>query len=364
MRDKLAAARAGAVSLLALLLAACSSPGRAPATAPSGASPAPPAAPAATAAVPAATPTALAAMPFRVAGSGISGNLMGPWAAYEGGYFAEQGLAVDGVPDIASSTTAIQTLLARDVDVVNIVPNAAIEASLKGAADMVMIANLPPGAGWWIYGTPDLHSLTDARGKQVGANQVGSSSYYAVTYAFRQVGMEPGRDYNVLTIGNQPALLAALEQGEVQVGPFSSPSTLRARRAGFVQLADLTDMPYNANGPVVRRDALDDPTSHEGFVRYLKATVQAIARLRQDPPWAQQVLEKYLKIQDPDVLAEVYKDYLPKRVPLVVPEGLTPVLESIATRDPSARDADIRRFYDNSIVDELQRSGFIDAQYR
>ena len=193
---------------------------------------------------------------------------------------------------------------------------------------------------------------------------MGSSSYYAATYAFRQVGMEVGRDYTMLTIGNQPALLAALQQGQVQGGAFSSPSTLQARRAGFVQLVDLTDMPFNANGPIVRRDALDDPTGHEGFVRYLKATVQTIARLHQDPPWAQQVLEKYLKIQDPDILAEVYKDYLPKRVPLVVPEGLTPVLESIAERDPSARGADPRRFYDNRIVEELQRSGFIDALYR
>jgi hypothetical protein len=92
--------------------------------------------------------------------------------------------------------------------------------------------------------------------------------------------------------------------------------------------------------------------------------VQTIARLHRDPPWAQQVLEKYLKISDPEILAEVYKDYLPKRVPLVVPEGLTPVLESIAEREPSAAGADPQRFYDNSIVEELQRSGFIDALYR
>ena len=100
------------------------------------------------------------------------------------------------------------------------------------------------------------------------------------------------------------------------------------------------------------------------YFLFVLAGERVIARLRQDPPWAQQVLEKYLKIQDPDVLAEVYKDYLPKRVPLVVPDGLTPVLESIAERDPSALGADPRRFYDNRIVEELQRSGFIDALYR
>jgi ABC-type nitrate/sulfonate/bicarbonate transport system substrate-binding protein len=248
--------------------------------------------------------------------------------------------------------------------VINITPNASIEASLKGAGDMVMIANLPPGAGWWIYAAPEFRSLEDLRGKQVGANQVGSSSHYAVTYAFRQRGMEAGRDYTTLVIGNQPALVAALQQGQVQAGAFSSPSTVQARRAGFVELVNLTDMPFNANGPIVRRDALDDPTGREAFVRYLRATVQAIARLRQDPAFGRQVLEKYLKLSDPEVLDEVYKDYLPKRMPLVVPEGLVPVLESIAQRDPSALGADPKRFYDNTIVEELQRSGFIDALYR
>src|SRR5439155_17057515 len=137
---------------------------------------------------------------------------------------------------------------------------AAIEASRKGAIDLPMIASLPPGAGWWLYGAPEYRSLEELRGKQVGSNQVGSSSYYAVDYAFRQQGMEAGRDYTVLTIGNQPALLAALQQGQVQAGAFSSPSNLLARRAGFAELVDLNDNPFSANGPIVRRDALDNPT--------------------------------------------------------------------------------------------------------
>jgi ABC-type nitrate/sulfonate/bicarbonate transport system substrate-binding protein len=357
------AARPAILGLLALALGACGR-GSAPAASPAaGGSNATPVAAAGGSGAAPATPTA-APVPLRVAGSGLSGNLMGPWAAYEGGYFQQQGLAVDGVPDITSSTTAVQTLLARDIDVVNITPNAAIEASLKGAVDMPMIADLPPGAGWWLYAAPEYHSLDELRGKQVGSNQVGSSSNYAVTYAFRQRGMEAGRDYTLLVIGNQPALVAALEAGQIQAGAFSAPSTIQARRAGFVELLDLNDIPFNANGPIVRRDALDDVAGHEALLRYLKATVQAIARLRQDPAFGRQVLEKYLKIQDAEVLQEVYQAYLPKRVPLVDQDGITPVLESIAERDPSARGADPRRFYDNSLVDGLQRSGFIDALYR
>ncbi len=289
---------------------------------------------------------------------------MGPWAAFEGGYLREQGLLVDGVPDIAASNTAVQTLLARDVDVINITPSASIEATLKGAADMPMIANLPPGAGWWMYGAPGLRTLDDLRGKTIGANQVGSTSYTIVDYALRRVGMQVGREYTILSLGNQPAIVASLQQGQIQGAPFSSPSNLLAQRSGFVELADLNDLPFNANGPIVRRDALDDPTGHEALRRYMKATVQAIARLRQDPAFGYAVLGQYLKISDPEIIEDVYRSYLPKRVPLVVAEYIPTVLESIAERDPAAIGADPRRFYDNSLVEELQASGFIDAQYR
>jgi hypothetical protein len=51
-------------------------------------------------------------------------------------------------------------------------------------------------------------------------------------------------------------------------------------------------------------------------------------------------------------------------VPYVIPDALPLVLAEIAERDPSARDADPHRFYDNSILEELERSGFVDALYR
>jgi ABC-type nitrate/sulfonate/bicarbonate transport system substrate-binding protein len=333
--------------LLGLALAACM-----PSAGPAGEAPAP------------STPEAARPMPLRVAGSGISGNMLTPWAAYEGGFFEKHGLLVEGIPDIASSTTAVQTLLARDIDVINIAPNAAIEASLKGGVRLVAIANAPPGTGFWLYAAPEIPSVEALRGKRIGANQVGSSTYYAVEYVLREHGLQIGRDVEVLSVGNQPAQLAALQQGHVQAAVLSAPTTARARRAGFAPLLDLNTVPYNANGPVVRRELLEEPAGRDLLLRYLKAYVEAIAHLRQDRAFAYQVLQKYLQTDDPEVLEEVYSAYLPKRVPLVVPEGVRRVLEDLAARDPAALSAAPEQFYDNSLIEELERSGFIGALYR
>lgn len=346
-----------AVLLGAIALAACQSP----APAPSGGA-ASPAAPSGGTGGAAATPAALT--PLRVASSGISGNVMVPWAAFEGGYFQKYGLAVDGVPDIAASTTAVQTLLARDVDVININPNPAIEASLKGGPGLLALANTPPGTGFWLYAAPGTRSVEDLRGKAVAANQAGSLTYFAVDYALRQRGLQAGKDFDVLSIGNQAAQLAAIEKGDVLAAVLSLPTSAAARKAGLVQLMDLNDVPINANGPIVRRDALDDAAGRDALMRYLKASLEAIARLRQDRAFADEIMAKYLQVTDPEVRDEVYAVYLPKRVPLVNVLAVEAALENIAQRDPAARGADPHRFYDNGPIEELERSGFIDTLYR
>ena len=53
------------------------------------------------------------------------------------------------------------------------------------------------------------------------------------------------------------------------------------------------------------------------LVRIVFATVPLDRIGRFDPAFGRQVLEKYLKIEDAEVLQEVYQAYLPKRVPLL-----------------------------------------------
>jgi len=45
-------------------------------------------------------------------------------------------------------------------------------------------------------------------------------------------------------------------------------------------------------------------------------------------------------------------------------DGLKAVLEELADRNPKAKEADPKKFFDDSFVRQLQSSGFIDALYR
>src|SRR5438067_5472740 len=118
-----------AAALLSLAMLACTQP-QTTAGGPGTAADHPPVGAGSQPGVPSAAPEQ--PVTIHVAGAGISGNLMTPWATYEAGYFKKYNLDVDGVPDIAASTTAVQAVIARDIDVLNITPNGAIAASPKG----------------------------------------------------------------------------------------------------------------------------------------------------------------------------------------------------------------------------------------
>jgi len=76
---------------------------------------------------------------------------------------------------------------------------------------------------------------------------------------------------------------------------------------------------------------------------------------------------KYLRDADTASLSEAYDVYVQKyflKVPLPTVEGLRAVLEELASRNPKAKDADLKKFFDDSFVRQLQSSGFTDALYR
>ena len=102
-------------------------------------------------------------------------------------------------------------------------------------------------------------------------------------------------------------------------------------------------------------------------VNYLKAFLEAIARVKKDKQFALEVMGKYLRINDREILSETYDfaitKYLKAR-PYPSVEAFRSVINELAQVNPKAKGQDPRRFYDDSILQELDKSSFIDALYR
>ena len=99
-------------------------------------------------------------------------------------------------------------------------------------------------------------------------------------------------------------------------------------------------------------------------VRVLRAYSEGIHRVRTDKDVTMKVLAKYTKVNNPEILAELYRIYGAKyleRIPRVRLDAVEEVLRSEVKTATGAKASD---FVDNSLVAELEQQGLFQSLYR
>jgi ABC-type nitrate/sulfonate/bicarbonate transport system substrate-binding protein/LysM repeat protein len=300
-----------------------------------------------------------------VAYSSISGNNATLWVTQEKGFFRKYGLEVQSVL-IESGTTSVQALLSGEINFAHMAGAAVMQSNLRGA-DAVMIAGVVNTLIFQLYTEKGISRPDQLKGKAVGVTRFGSSTDFAMRYALERYGLEPGKDVTILQLGNVPAILAALEAGKLQGAMLSPPTTLRAKKAGFPVLADLQmlGLEYQHTGIATTRGLIK---SKPELVRnFMKAYVEGIHYAKTHRNESLQILAKYLRNADMDVLEDTYESI----VLTLVPEkpypslkGIQIMLREFGAKDEAARSAKPEQFVDLTFVKELDGSGFIDRLYK
>jgi len=208
--------------------------------------------------------------------------------------------------------------------------------------------------------------MEDLRGKTIGANGPFDASHLAVRVTLARLGWDPDRDVEYSFLGGQRELVAGMLQGVIAAGDISPPTSLEARNAGLHELLNVATLklPFVQNAVGTSRAYLHD---HPEVVRrFLRSYVEGIKLAKAEPDAAMAAIGKYTKADDPAVLREVYDTYVNvwQRVPRLTVEALQAQLDALALQVPEARDARPEAFIDMSLLDELERSGFVDSVYR
>jgi len=101
-------------------------------------------------------------------------------------------------------------------------------------------------------------------------------------------------------------------------------------------------------------------------VQFGKGVIEGIHRVKTDREFAIKILGKMLRSSDREILEETYRVFsaLYERTPYPTLEGLQPILDEIAGQVPKAKNYKPEDFVDNSIVRQLEQSGFIASVYR
>jgi len=283
------------------------------------------------------------------------------WLAYDAGLFTRYGLDVD-LQYVRTGNTLTKALMAREVDIAASGGNATLEAILQGI-DLVVIASASNVLSFAIYGKPELAGLSDLAGRTVGLYSRGSLTETALRVAAESAGLDVDRSVNLVTFGDAPGVLAALDSGAVQAGVLSAPFTAVARNAGYRELVNVGDLDYpflQGAMSTTRAYAGEQPAAVTAF---LKAYLSGIKLAREDAAQAKRSIAKYTQTDDAAVLDESYRAYAPTWDPLPYASdaAIRGVLRWLPTE--GAATADPARFKDDRFLRELEASGFVRELY-
>ena len=301
----------------------------------------------------------------RMAFTSLSGSMVPPWIARSGGIFAKHGLDVEVIA-MPSGVEGMNALIAGEVQFLQIAGSTTASAAL-GGADVMVIGTTIDTLVQHLMVRPEIEKPEQLKGKSLGISRFGTSIDTGARIALRHFSLVPEKDVAIVQIGGIESIVAAMQGGRVQSGILSHPSIGRAKKLGHRTLLDISSLGirYASTGMTTRgRLIREDPALVR---RYMAAQVEAIARAKQDKNFATSVMGKYLRIADAELLSESYDIYVQKyllKIPLPTAEAMKPVLEELAGRNAKAKDADPKRFFDDSFIRELQTSGFIDKLYR
>jgi ABC-type nitrate/sulfonate/bicarbonate transport system substrate-binding protein len=300
---------------------------------------------------------------LRIAYSAISGSSFPLWIAKDANLFEKHGLSADLVY-IPSSSLSLQAMLGGNIHVIATASAPTIlQAKLQGA-DAILIGATSNTVTSFFMVTSDIGHPRDLKGKNLGVSRFGAFSDTVLRYALKKWGLEVGRDVTILQMGGIPEILAGMKAGLVSGGPLSPPTDLRARKEGHRELVDLGQiLEYPQTCIAVSRRYLQ--ASREEVRAYIRATIEAVHLMRTNKNLAMTVFGKYTRTVDKEILEGAYDTYVGKteKVPYIKSSGTKVAIDLLAEKDPKFRSARPEDFIDNSVVKEIEDSGFVAKLY-
>ena len=199
------------------------------------------------------------------------------------------------------------------------------------------------------------------KGRPVGITSFGASSDFILPYALQKNGLDPNKDVSILQTGGQPEGLAAMASGKIFAQRMSFPLHLKAFEMGMRELVDFQLGLEENNGTVITTRSFI--AQRRGTViRFMRAFIRGMYRYKSDRQFAKKATAKFAQLDDQKMVEGTWQEYAAHLQKVLRPtlQGIQAVIDSGMV---GKIDIKADRIVDVSIVDELEKSGFIDSVY-
>ena len=303
---------------------------------------------------------------MRMGLSSVSGLHSAVWVAEDKGLFRKNGLEVEVIVTGQGGTAGISALLANDIQMVNSAGDVLVAAALRGG-DTVMVASVVNKGLQRLVSKPEIKTPADLKGKRVGVTRIGAVSHSVLLMMLQRWKMNVN-DVQVLQLGSSPNMLASLDKGGVDAAVLTIPSMFVAEDRGYRVLLDMADTDIYYLHTMVATTRQYIKANRDKVLRFLRGYVEGIAFVKHNKRESLDVVRKKLRLgpeqernleRSLDLLVAKYYE----AVPYPSLRGVETVLGFIEKDNPKAKTVDPKSFVEDSLLREIEQSGFIKKLY-
>jgi ABC-type nitrate/sulfonate/bicarbonate transport system substrate-binding protein len=287
--------------------------------------------------------------------SSITGNRIPLWVAQDLGFFARYGIATDLI-FIATSAYGIPALVSGNLPIFSGSPETAAQAAANGV-DLLIFASAPP-TPYKLISQPQLKTVDDLKGKKIGIDRIGGSSYYATRRMLQKLGVRPESVEFIQVAGGGAQRVAAFRSGMISAVVSTIERFERERVPHFI-LADAIEMGVRVIGSSYTTTSMFLGQNREAVQKFTRALID-VNQWCVDPKNKDAVLRvagQRLKTSDADVLELNYRMYVAPLplFPLTHIDDLRTNLADFAEANPKLKELKLTQFVDNSFIQRVQQ---------
>lgn len=283
---------------------------------------------------------------------GIAGYQLPLWVNKEAGISRKYGIELETLL-ISGGSLNMQALLAGSIQMSQNSASAAIQSALRGAP-VSLVATLENRMPLQIISRPEIKTPQQLIGKKIGILRFGGSNDTGVQWALRAWKIDP-RQVTVLQSGATNARMTALTLGQIDATILSYPEIHIARKRGMNVLADIGDFSAYPNTSLLFTRSFIEK-QRPLAKNLLRSQIEAIHYLRTNKDGSIKALKKYLRVDDMESVAATY-DFFSQRIELMPRPNLDGLGNILREMDAPQRKP--QEFVDTSLLDEIEKEGFI-----
>jgi NitT/TauT family transport system substrate-binding protein len=308
-------------------------------------------------------PSGIAAQVIRVGYPSLATGFAASWVTADKGIWKKHGLDVELIYLRGGSRT-VAALIGGSVDFILGSDLGVVTAILQGAT-LTRVGVTTNTLGYSIVVQPSIKSVRDLKGKIIGITPGRDAAYARVVKLLRDNGMDPAKDVTFLSVGDggPAARVVAMSTGVIHASMFTPPSDMISEKAGMRILAKLDVA--NVGGGINTTPAFVQKNRPQAL-RFLRGYMEGIQYLKSHKDESLKIFSKYVRNPDLAIMAYLYEEISTRAEKELRPqaEAVRAMIDLAALDFPQAKKLTEKDNADLSLIDEIQRSGFIDQLYK